>query len=100
MEPSPMVVDVLALLAFCCDGAATLRAGQKAHERVTLLGVAYPRFPVQGRLHLVEQRARDQRLVRALVAFLEPDELAVVDGVLQEPMDVRFEETSVRSGSR
>jgi hypothetical protein len=57
---------------------------------VPLLGIGRPGVAVQYGLDPLEDVGRDQRSVRTLVAFAEPDELAVVDGVLQHAMQFGF----------
>ena len=65
-----------------------------------LLRVGCPRLAAEDRLDLVEPLARDQRLVRALIALLQPDELAEVDRILEHAVDFRLHDRPARARVR
>ena len=46
---------------------------------------------MQDPLHRIERRAGDDRFVDALIPLLEPDELTVVDRVLEDSVNLRLE---------
>ena len=86
--PGAVVVDVLALLRLRRKRASASPAGHESGKRVSSLRVARMVGRCEDLLHAVEEVARDDRLVEPLVQLSEPVELAVVDRVLQDLVDL------------
>lgn len=87
-----VVVDVLALLGLRGVSTPASSTGDESGERVPPLRVARAVRRGKDLLHAVEEPARDDRRVQALVQLPEPVELAVVDRVVQQLVDLRLDE--------
>jgi hypothetical protein len=85
-----MVINVPLLFHLSCDGATVMGALQQSRKRELMFLTAWTVGPIEYFLHGIESFAADNRRVGALVLFSAPEELAEVEPVLQQPVNVRF----------
>ena len=94
-----VVVDVLPFLRLGCKSASAAAARHQPRECVLALRVARMVGGGKDVLHSGEEIARDERLVKSLMELSQPIELAVIDRVLEELMDLGFDQRSAAASS-